>query len=215
MFTNNEFIEKSMVLWGDRFDYKYCVYMGLNEKVILYDKKKNKTIEQSAKLHLSGSEVIKFTSVDFFMLLNLIHDYKYDYSESVFGGLTADITVKCQKHGNFTLKSTSHLYGASKCPSCRKSDPETIINLFLGTQRFDYTKQHKFRGCTNNGFELPFDFYIPCRNLCIEYHTKAHITNIGTSLSDDNIKKEYCEDNYINLLVLNDINYIDAIKRYL
>lgn len=46
---------------------------------------------------------------------------KYDYSESVYIGRHKPITIRCKKHGYFTLDAGSHLSGAG-CRECRSEN---------------------------------------------------------------------------------------------
>jgi len=62
-------------------------------------------------------------------------------------------------------------------------------------------------GDCRNKKELPFDFYLPDYNLCIEYDGIFHYEDIfdkpydfKTGKKRDKIKTKYCKDNNINLL---------------
>lgn len=47
---------------------------------------------------------------------NTVHNYKYDYSKSVFEGMNKPISIICPIHGMFTQRTSSHL--VSGCPHC-------------------------------------------------------------------------------------------------
>ena len=56
---------------------------------------------------------------------------------------------------------------------------------------------------------MPFDFYVPSINLLIEFDGKQHyeplsffggIEAFEKLKTNDKIKNDYCEDNYINLI---------------
>ena len=94
------------------------------------------------------------------------------------------------------------------CSNCNESKGEKEIAKFLDKYKIVYDRQKKFAGCRNI-FELPFDFYIPSMRTCIEFDGKQHfepmeffggIPAYETLKINDNIKTEYCEDNYINLI---------------
>jgi len=63
----------------------------------------------------------------------------------------------------------------------------------------------KFDGCININ-KLPFDFYLPEKNICIEYDGEQHFRNIFSDKSfketkiNDNIKDEFCIKNNIFLI---------------
>jgi hypothetical protein len=78
----------------------------------------------------------------------------------------------------------------------------------------------KIENCKNK-LTLPFDFYLPEFNLCIEYNGIQHykpVNNFGGSerflnqIKNDNIKKKYCDNNNIKLLI---IKYNDNILEVL
>ena len=57
--------------------------------------------------------------------------------------------------------------------------------------------------------KLRFDFYLPNINICIEYQGEFHyktiegiskINSLTTQIKCDNIKKEYCKNNNIELI---------------
>lgn len=49
-----------------------------------------------------------------------IHGDIYDYSESIYVGMKSPISIKCRKHGEFTILANSHVHGPkpSGCPRC-------------------------------------------------------------------------------------------------
>lgn len=71
-----------------------------------------------------------------------------------------------------------------------------------------YIKQQRFKGCKDKN-PLPFDFYLPELNICIEFDGIQHFEIIekwggGDGLKDrqmkDKIKNKYCKNNNIILL---------------
>ena len=75
-----------------------------------------------------------------------------------------------------------------------------------------FEKQKRFSDCRDKN-PLPFDFYLPEYNMCIEYDGRQHFepVNFGGGLQEtkdnfqltnrhDKIKTQYCIDNNIKLL---------------
>lgn len=94
------------------------------------------------------------------------------------------------------------------CPRCHESKGERKIRLWLEKHNIDYNFQYPFENCRDNK-PLPFDFYLPDYNSCIEYDGKQHFESIEyfggqesfeITVKHDNIKNEYCKDNGILLL---------------
>ena len=95
------------------------------------------------------------------------------------------------------------------------------ISRFLDFNGYKYITQKKFNDCKNIGY-LSFDFYVPDRNLCIEYDGELHYKAVeyfgGQDHLDavkirDQIKTDYCKKHGINLLRIPywDFNNIESI----
>lgn len=96
------------------------------------------------------------------------------------------------------------------CPLCKCSRGEKFIAKWLKHEGIEFNTQFMFEDC-RNVFRLPFDFYIPKLNVCIEYHGEQHYKPVpyfgGTSRFEknkirDKIKEKYCMDNNIRLLII-------------
>ena len=66
---------------------------------------------------------------------------------------------------------------------------------------------------------LPFDFYLPQKNICIEFQGEQHYKERSLYYSEDivirdNIKKEYCKKNNIKLIII-PYTAIDNIPKFL
>jgi len=206
MSTNN-FITLSKNVWGERFDYSECEYLGNNFKVKLFDTLRGKWIEQIPKTHLKGFEVKKLTKEDFLAECNSIYENKYTYDLDNYKNLNSRINIICQEHGKFELKAATHLYGTS-CSKCNEYQFNKICKKFFKEYNINYLQQHKFEDCKNI-YQLPFDFYIPSKRTAIEFDDIQHFQPIehfgGIKAYDqlkksDKIKNDYCEENYINLI---------------
>lgn len=221
--TTEEFIEKSKSIWGpDRFDYSKCEYLGTNDNILIFDKNKNKWIKQAAKSHLKGFEVAKHSKFEFINMCELIYDYKYNYTHIEYNSLLSRIKIICTEHGEFELKSSSHLLGFSHCTHCKDFVGEKEISKFLNKNNINYDRQHKFIDCRNI-HPLPFDFYIPSIRACVEFDGLQHFQPIDhfgglptyeTLKINDKIKEDYCEENYINLIRIR-YDQIDQITKIL
>lgn len=110
------------------------------------------------------------------------------------------------------------------CPKCRikYSKGEEKIKEFLKFRKIEYIFQKKFKNCKYKR-ELPFDFYLPSLNLCIEYHGEQHYKILRNNYLGnesvfkirkirDKIKGEYCKNNNIKLLVISYLEYDDINK---
>lgn len=125
-----------------------------------------------------------------------------------------NVLHKC-KLCNYTWESTPHniLNGKTSCPHCKKSHGERFIINYLDNHRIKYFAQYKFDNCKNQR-PLPFDFYLPDYNICIEYDGIGHYQPTRwngcnndkcnmvyqNTINNDNIKNEYCNNEHIKLI---------------
>lgn len=208
--NTEDFIKKAMEKHGIKYDYSLVDYKGIDKKVkIIYN---DILYEQKAGAHLYSNGLIenvilKKTNEQFIKESNIIHDDKYSYINTNYINNQTKIIITCKLHGDFEQIPTSHLSGAG-CPNCIESRGEKAIYKYLDKNNISYYRQHKFEGCRNIR-QLPFDFYIPSKRLIIEFDGKQHYEPMvffgGVEAYErlkvnDNIKNEYCEDNYIDLV---------------
>ena len=116
---------------------------------------------------------------------------------------------KCKIDGYiWKVRPADILYKGYGCPRCHESKGERKIRLWLEKHNIDYNFQYPFENCRDNK-PLPFDFYLPDYNSCIEYDGKQHFEPIEyfggqeafeITVRHDNIKNDYCKNNGISLL---------------
>lgn len=140
------------------------------------------------------------------------HNNLYDYSLVEYKNLKEKVKIKCLKHGIFEQSFKDHLYLKQGCPSCSFSKGEKEIEEYLIKNSISYIREYKFDNCINpkTNKKLPFDFYIPSKNIVIEYHGEQHYKKIGFFESRgggfeglrfrDKIKKEFCLNNNISYI---------------
>jgi len=144
---------------------------------------------------------------------NLNTGYEYNW-ETYKGYFDGNFEIKCPKHGWFTQQISNHLSG-QRCPKCKQSKGENEIEKFLIENNITYEAQKTFPGCKNKRM-LPFDFFIPSKNLCIEYDGELHskpVDFFGGDISlkktqeNDQIKNKFCKENNIPLIRISYINF--------
>lgn len=153
---------------------------------------------------------------------NIIHNNKYNYSLVDYINAKSKVKIICNinKHGIFEQEPHSHLSGHG-CPRCRDSKGEIKIKNYLIEKNINFVSQKKFNDC-RDAFMLPFDFYLPGLNICIEYDGEQHFKSIkhfgGDNMFIDrqkkyNIKTNYCLENDIELLRIRKNNFNELYKR--
>lgn len=124
--------------------------------------------------------------------------------------INTDTKIKCRclNDGNVWDVLPHQLLRGVGCPKCRQSKGERIVELFLISKNIQYIKEYRFSDCRDKQ-PLPFDFYLPDINTCIEYDGQQHYkpfdrwggnnTLQGTQRRDK-IKNKYCISNGIKLI---------------
>lgn len=113
------------------------------------------------------------TTEEFIQSSKEIHGNRYDYSSTYYKGFNKHVTIICKKHGVFKQRPSDHIFNGNGCPKCKCSKGESRIIKYLEHNDIKYFDQYKFKECKNKN-ELPFDFYLPKHNICIEYDGRQH-----------------------------------------
>jgi len=143
-----------------------------------------------------------------------VHHNKYTYDKFNYINAITKTIVTCTKHGDFSITPNDHINSGNGCPNCNESRGEKLIDVLLTNNKIKSIRQYKFIDCTNklkgsSCRKLPFDFYVPNKNTCIEYDGRGHFEPIGAWGGDesfqkrkklDKIKNKYCEENGIKLI---------------
>ena len=123
-------------------------------------------------------------------------------------GTEIKIRHKCKLCGHKWRVKPGNVLSGKGCPKCNESHGEKYISNYLSINNIAYIPQHTFDSCKDKR-QLPFDFYLPELNICIEYDGKQHYEAIdhfggeeGLKVRQlhDQIKTDYCENNKIFLL---------------
>ena len=141
---------------------------------------------------------------------------------SEYCGCKTPVSLKCNKCG-FEYPAYIHL--RKQCPNCEKYYyGEKLVQNYLEYKNINNIMQHKLDDCRNKN-RLPFDFYLPDLNICIEYQGKQHyepvemfggIEGFTQQQHNDKIKKEYCSLNGIKLIEVSYVyNTASAVEKYL
>ena len=221
-YDNNSFAEKCSKIHNGKYDYSQMNYINIKNPIEIICPVHG-SFYQLAYVHLQGHGCKKclseensnrFKNKNFITISEKIHDNKYDYSLVKYINNKTKIKIICPKHGVFEQIPSSHLKGHG-CPICRNSKGEKIIRKYLNENKIDFISQKRFTECRYK-LPLPFDFYLPKYNCCIEYDGEMHY---GIKMhfdydkdiikKRDEIKTQYCKNNNIELFR---ISYKDDIK---
>lgn len=209
--TQNEFIKKCHEVHEKFYDYSKVNYTHSHDKITIICPHHGE-FTQLAYSHLSGRKCIKCVghyndTIQFIKDSSIIHNNKYDYSKTAYVKAKEKVIIICPEHGEFEQTPHDHKNGKKGCIKCSFSKGETIINKILSENNIVFHVEKKFDDCRNK-LPLPFDFYLPDLNICIEYDGIQHFKPIDIFGGDDGfvqrcindkIKNEYCEVHNIKL----------------
>lgn len=118
------------------------------------------------------------------------------------------ILHKCLEHDFVWMITPSRALSGNGCPLCNESHGERQVRICLDKCGIKYELQKRFPDCKLIR-TLPFDFYLPEYNACIEYDGTQHFQPIdhfgGQEYFDycrtrDSVKNKYCQEKGITLL---------------
>ena len=130
-FTNNEFIQKTKEVHGDKYDYSKVHYKSSKEKVVITCPIHG-DFKQSPNDHLTGRGCLKCGAYtrnnknksnkeEFIEKSNGVHNDWYNYSKVKYKHSKEKVTITCPVHGDFEQKPIYHLSGRG-CPECAKEN---------------------------------------------------------------------------------------------
>lgn len=172
-----------------------------------YFKMRARTLLAGHSCQKCGS-VYRKTTKEFIEEAERIHK-NYDFSKVKYINAKGKVRVICKKHGTFLIAPT-HILSGKGCPKCLSSKLELRTESILMELNIKYVPQKRFKGCKYKR-ELPFDFYLPELNICIECQGEQHYKPVAAFggqvehekvLKRDSIKRMFCEqEGYILLKI--------------
>jgi hypothetical protein len=223
--TQNKFIERAKAIHGDHYDYSEIEYNGIYVPIKIFCNECKKYFYQIPHNHLynagcpdCGIKRKCLSKEDFLKYVEdnkLTQHYSFDKIEYVDAATKVCIHCKaCNQDFYATPSSIKMGYG---CPYCNKSKGERKIEYWLIQNNISYVGQKRFIDCRDRN-PLPFDFFLPEHNICIEFQGEQHYTadffvykrkdkilgnkDFETLKSHDLLKEEYCKNNGIKLLTI-------------
>lgn len=152
--TTEQFIEKSKMKHGDRYDYCKTNYISARSPVNIICQEHG-VFTQNANDHMNGygcphcGGTVKLTSGTVVEKFKAVHGDKYDYSGVVYKNAKSKVSIICRQHGEFKQIAHSHMNGHG-CPECRHEkmrelytwDNEKFSQMAKAVhgEKYDYSK---------------------------------------------------------------------------
>ena len=169
--TQEEFISKVKLKYGEKYDYSKIIFTGTKNKVILICPKHgefsiradyliSKKDDACKKCSFEEKGKKRILSKEYFIKRAIsVHGDKYDYSKVNYINSKTKICIICPEHGEFWQKPNDHLRGCG-CYECfKKRQGKNIIDRNTKTQntflkesilihgnKYDYSKV-EYKNC--------------------------------------------------------------------
>lgn len=222
--NTEQYIQKAKSIHGNRYDYSLVDYIGALSKIKIICREHG-IFEQFANQHIrkqkgrtrsSGCpkcfwKNYTMAQSQFIQKANEVHGKLYDYSLVEYINIHTKVKIICHKHGIFEQEPNKHVSFSHGCPKCKSSKGELAVIKYLKENNVRYETQKRFNDCRDK-LPLPFDFYLPEYNICIEYDGEQHtggyrfyskdvnIKKLELTKQHDKIKTDYCKQNDILLI---------------
>lgn len=225
--SQDKFLEQAREKHKNKYDYSEIRYKNSHTKIKIICPEHGPW-DQTPASHLVGNGCafcagVKSNTKIFIEKSIKIHGGRYDYSIVNYLGKMIKVKIICRDHGVFNQIPKRHLGGLG-CPDCNDTKGESKIRQYLKFKNIPFISEHCFPDCKDKGW-LRFDFYLPDRNIIIEYDGKQHfepiewfggIAKFEDLQRKDLIKNHYCSQNNIGLIRIRYDEDVDSIlKKYL
>lgn len=221
--TTEEFIERSKLIHGNKYDYSNVCYKNNYTKVKIACSTHGDFL-QTPQSHLEGRgcQICGFKTYahdreSYVHKAKQVHENKYNYSKTFYEHSHKKLIITCPFHGDFEQLAYQHLLGRG-CPECGKnlvSEPimrEVLENLFF--QKLN--KHYKFPNVRpewlknyETGRSLELDCYNEELGIAFELQGTQHYEPVdffggdktfARRIRHDTRKKQECINNNVYLI---------------
>ena len=209
--NNCEFIEKSKLIHGDKYDYSKVEYITNRTPVVIICPEHGE-FEQVPYHHLGGegcpkckykfiSQNQKLPDNEVLKRFRETHGNKYDYSKMCYTSVDNKVCIICPEHGEFWQEPWAHIKGCgcSKCASTLSLNETELLNKikeWVGENNV----LERVRSLFNDRKE--YDIVIPEKKICIEYNGLFwHSSKFERMTKDYHLQKTIkCNENGYRLI---------------
>lgn len=132
-----DYLKKQLFsIYGDKYDYSLVIWKSSRDKITLicvkhgvFETNTNSMLQNDGGCRKCGNNKISIelsnNTKSFIEKANLIHNFKYDYSKTVYDRSFKDLTIFCPIHGEFLQRAGHHLCGHG-CKECANIEVRKI-----------------------------------------------------------------------------------------
>jgi len=197
-YNNQVLISKFNEIHADFYDYSKVIHTHINDEVIIICKEHGE-FKQIPRNHLQGkgcrecgrksaADKIRLTNKEIISIFRNVHGNRYDYSEVVYVTNQDKVKIICKIHGPFWQTPNSHRQRKG-CSNCSMSKGEALIASILDNGKINYLAEYPVLN-PKTGHNLRFDFYLPEKNIFIEFDGLQHFepVNFGGMSFESSLK---------------------------
>lgn len=214
-YTKEQYVEKVKNIFGDEYTI-VGEFTGVVKRIEVRHNKCGKTYSPIARDLMTGRGCShcygrkRLSQEDAFNQIYDILGDEYTIISEYKNSITP-LEIRHEKCGHIYKASHNNIKKTlCKCPNCKniKSKGEEIIKHYLKNNNISFVREYRFEKCRYKN-TLPFDFYLPEQNVCIEFQGKQHYIarsifggeeGLIETQKRDKIKKDFCQENNISLL---------------
>ena len=228
--TTEQWVQQAKEIHGDKFNYINTVYstaktrLDINcpehglQNMLPHHHLKGYGCGVCGKKQINISNGNQITQEEFIRRGKLVSE-NLTFERTIYKSKREDVIITCKLHGDYISKAEMILKGCG-CPKCTISKGEQEVEKWLISKGIEYITQKTFKDCVYKK-QLPFDFYLPAYNLCIEYDGKQHYQSVeffgGQEGFQNRVLKDIIKDNFCRIsgIQLLRISYTQDIIRTL
>ena len=224
--NTEDFIRKSRLVHGDKYDYSKVEYVTNRTKVCIVCPEHGE-FWQIPTNHLKGVGCIECkgrpikTVEQFISDSRKVHGDKYDYSKVDYINSKTKVCIICPEHGEFWQLPGNHINKIQGCPTCAKFFRKKEIDLYNTlTDAFPNERIIHSYYKAEILSKQEIDIFFPKYNIGIEFQGEQHFIPIDfaglgsdfarTLYQDCQVrdlkKKEICQKNGITLLYFSNVD---------
>lgn len=214
--TTEDFKNKAKEIFGNYYGYtKTDISKKDSKRRVTITCPRHGDFLQNMYSHLRGcgcpkcgkenmAKTQSFTNEQFVDKANIVHNFKYKYTTTVYNGATKNVDIICPIHGVFTQKAYSHLQGHG-CPYCatkRNSD-----NMMMTKE--DFVKKANIIHKNTENYDLSEykGAKVPIEIICSKGHhywqiPNKHLNGHGCPYCGNNVSSQ---ENEISDFIENEI----------
>lgn len=176
----NSFLLKAEEQFANIYSYNKVQYVNLNTEIVITCPIHGDFMMKPSK-HLEGGRCNKCIEDEKRQQCIKLYNDLYDYSKTDFSLNSANVTIGCKVHGDFTILLSKHLRNKHGCPACKKPRKQTNIPIdfkgFVVRANIIYPNQYIYDESSFIDMFSPINITCRTHNNTIKETPNIHLSN--------------------------------------